>query len=122
LDQAGAQYRSSVLTAFQNVADTLRALQYDADAVKAQVAAEHAASESLAIARKALALGSISYLSLLNAEQTYQQTLINLVQAKANRYADTAALFQALGGGWWNRSDVATVQTFADPAERSTAR
>jgi len=107
LDQAGAQYRSAVLTAFQNVADTLRALQYDAEALKAQVAAEHAASESLAIARKALALGSISYLALLNAEQTYQQTLINLVQAKANRYADTAALFQALGGGWWNRPVVA---------------
>jgi NodT family efflux transporter outer membrane factor (OMF) lipoprotein len=110
LDQAGAQYRSSVLTAFQNVADTLRALQYDADAVKAQVTAEHAASESLSIARKALALGSISYLSLLNAEQTYQQTLINLVQAKANRYADTAALFQALGGGWWNRPDLAAAE------------
>jgi NodT family efflux transporter outer membrane factor (OMF) lipoprotein len=119
LDQAGAQYRGTVLTAFQNVADTLRALQYDADVLKAQVAAEHAASESLAIARKALALGSISYLSLLNAEQTYQQTLISLVQAKANRYADTAALFQALGGGWWNRSDVATVQTLAaDPSQR----
>jgi outer membrane protein TolC len=111
-----------VLTAFQNVADTLRALQYDADAVKAQFAAERAASENLAIARKALALGSISYLSLLNAEQTYQQALISLVQAKANRYADTAALFQALGGGWWNRSDVAAVQTIADPVPRSTAQ
>jgi len=122
LDQAAAQYRSSVLTAFQNVADTLRALQYDADAVKAQFAAERAASENLAIARKALALGSISYLSLLNAEQTYQQALISLVQAKANRYADTAALFQALGGGWWNRSDVAAVQTIADPVPRSTAQ
>jgi len=122
LDQAGAQYRSSVLTAFQNVADTLRALQYDADALNAQVAAEHAASESLAIARKALALGSISYLSLLNAEQTYEQTLIGLVQAKANRYADTAALFQALGGGWWNRPEEAAVQASVNPAQHSTLR
>ncbi len=111
LDQAGAQYRSAVLTAFQNVADTLRALQYDADAVQAQVAAERAAAESLRIVRRALELGSISYLSLLNAEQTYQQAVINLVQAQSNRYADTAALFQALGGGWWNRSSVASEHT-----------
>jgi outer membrane protein TolC len=44
---------------------------------------------------------------LLNAQQTYQQALLSLAQAKAARYADTVALFQALGGGWWNRSDVA---------------
>ena len=106
-DQAAAQYRSTVLTAFQNVADTLHAIQSDADALKAAVAAERAAAKSLAIARSQLELGDISYLALLNAEQTYQQAMINLVQALANRYADTAALFQALGGGWWNRSDVA---------------
>ena len=105
-DQAAAQYRSVVLTAFQNVADTLHAIKSDADALKAAVAAEHAAAKSLAIARTQLELGQISYLLLLNAEQTYQQAMINLVQALANRYADTAALFQALGGGWWNRSDV----------------
>jgi NodT family efflux transporter outer membrane factor (OMF) lipoprotein len=103
-DQAAAQYRSVVITAFQNVADTLRALQFDAEAVNAQVVAEHAAAESLEIARRALQLGSISYLAMLNAEQAYQQAVINLAQARANRYADTAALFQALGGGWWNRS------------------
>ena len=119
LDQAGAQYRASVLTAFQNVADTLRALQYDADALKAQVAAEHAASESLAIARKALELGSISYLSLLNAEQIYEQTVISLVQAKANRYADTAALFQALGGGWWNRPGMGTLALSVTEAKQA---
>ena len=102
-DQAAAQYRSVVLTAFQNVADTLHAIQSDADALKAAVAAEHAAAKSLEIARSQLELGQISYLALLNAEQTYQQAMINLVQALANRYADTAALFQALGGGWWNR-------------------
>jgi NodT family efflux transporter outer membrane factor (OMF) lipoprotein len=105
-DQAAAQYRSVVLTAFQNVADTLHAIQSDADALKAAVAAERAAAKSLAIARSQLELGQISYLALLNAEQTYQQAMVNLVQTLANRYADTAALFQALGGGWWNRSDV----------------
>jgi NodT family efflux transporter outer membrane factor (OMF) lipoprotein len=105
-NQAAAQYRSVVLTAFQNVADSLYAIQSDADALKATVAAERAAAKSLSIARTQLDLGQISYLALLNAEQTYQQAMINLVQAFANRYTDTAALFQALGGGWWNRSDV----------------
>jgi len=53
-------------------------------------------------------LGSVGYLALLNAEQTYQQAVLNLAQAQANRYADTAALFQALGGGWWNRESSAS--------------
>ncbi len=105
-DQAAAQYRSTVLTAFQNVADSLHAIQSDADELKAAAAAEHAAAKSLSIAQHQLELGDISYLGLLNAEQTYQQAVINMVQALANRYSDTAALFQALGGGWWNRSDV----------------
>ena len=105
-DQAAAQYKSTVLTAFQNVADTLHAIQLDADALKAAAIAERAAAKSLAIVRKQLELGDISYLALLNAEQTYQQTVVNLVQALANRYTDTAALFQALGGGWWNRPDL----------------
>jgi outer membrane protein TolC len=125
LDQAGAQYRSTVLTSFQNVADTLRALEYDADALKAQVAAEQAATESLRLARKSLELGSISYLSLLNAEQTYEQAIISRVQAQANRYTDTAALFQALGGGWWNRSDpnvAKPISTSADQTAESPAR
>ena len=106
-DQAAAQYRGTVLTAFQNVADTLRALQSDADALKAQVEAERSAANSLAIAREQFKVGAISYPSLLNAQETYLQARISLVQAQAIRYADTAALFQALGGGWWNRSDVA---------------
>jgi NodT family efflux transporter outer membrane factor (OMF) lipoprotein len=105
LDQVAAQYRSAVITAFQNVVDTLRALQNDADALKATLAAERAATDSLAISIKLQKLGAISYLTALNAQQAYQQAVINLVQARANRYADTAALFQALGGGWWNRHD-----------------
>jgi len=105
-DQAAAQYRGAVLTAFQNVADTLHAIKSDAEALKAADAAERAAARNLDIARAQLGLGDVSYLALLGAEQTYQQAQINLVQAIASRYADTAALFQALGGGWWNRSDV----------------
>jgi outer membrane protein TolC len=105
-DQAAAQYRSTVLSAFQDVADTLHAIQSDAEALKAATAAEKAAAKSLSIARHRLELGDISYLSLLSAQQTYLQAEIVLVMAQANRYADTVALFQALGGGWWNRSDV----------------
>ncbi len=104
--QAAEQYRSTVLTAFQNVADTLNALQQDADALKASAAAKDAAGVTLDLTKKQLESGYANYLELLNAEQAYQQALINLVQAQSNRYSDTAALFQALGGGWWNRSDV----------------
>ena len=104
--QASEQYRSTVLTAFQNVADTLNALQQDADALKAAAAAKDAAAVTLDLARKQFQAGYVNYLGLLNAEQAYQQAVINLVQAQANRYADTAALFQALGGGWWNRPDI----------------
>ena len=106
-DQSAWLYRSAVITAFQNVADSLRALQFDADALKAAVASERAAAESLEIARRQLQLGAISYLTLLNAQNTYQVARIALVQAQANRFADTAALFQALGGGWWNRGNSA---------------
>jgi NodT family efflux transporter outer membrane factor (OMF) lipoprotein len=104
--QAAEQYRSTVLTAFQNVADTLHALRQDADSLKAAADATNAASDTLELSKKQYGSGYLSYLALLNAEQAYQQALINLVQAQANRYADTAALFQALGGGWWNRPDV----------------
>ena len=105
--QAAEQYRSTVLTALQNVADTLSALEQDAEAVKADAAAADAAKVTLELAQRQLQDGYASYLSLLNAEQSYQQARINLVQAQASRYADTAALFQALGGGWWHRADLA---------------
>ena len=102
-DAAAAQYRGTLLAAFQNVADTLRALESDASALKAQAEAESLASQSLALATSQYKLGAISNLNLLDAERAYQETHITLVQAQAARYADTAALFQALGGGWWNR-------------------
>jgi NodT family efflux transporter outer membrane factor (OMF) lipoprotein len=102
LDQAAAQYRAAVILALQNVADTLRALQADADALKANAGAERAALAQFDIARKQRSLGTISAVALLAAEQAYQQAELSVVQARANRYADTAALFQALGGGWWN--------------------
>jgi len=114
LEQAAAQYRSTVIKAFQNVADALRALQYDADTLHEQAAAEQAASDSLALARVQYQAGAISYLTLLNADRTWQQARISLVQAQAARFADTAALFQALGGGWWHRTDVAADENGPD--------
>jgi NodT family efflux transporter outer membrane factor (OMF) lipoprotein len=105
LDEAGAQYRTVVLGALQNVADTLYALQYDAQAVEANERAEQAARHSLDTTHASLSQGSITYLDLLNAEQAQAQAVSNLEQARANYLADTAALFVALGGGWWNRPD-----------------
>jgi len=107
LDQVGAQYRSTVITAFQNVADALHAIQTDSDALTAAAAAQSAASRSLAIARKQLTLGQVSGVALLTAQQAESQTRLALVQAEANRFADTAALFQALGGGWQQSNQAA---------------
>jgi NodT family efflux transporter outer membrane factor (OMF) lipoprotein len=104
--QAVAQYRSTVIAAFQNVADTLHALVSDADELKAADKAERAAKHSLDLTATQYQTGYASYLALLSAQQTYNQAVINTVQAQANRYADTAALFEALGGGWWNRADL----------------
>jgi len=104
--QAAEQYRSTVLTAFQNVADTLTALEQDAGGLKAAAAAADAAKLTLDLSTRQWQDGYAGYLALLGAEQAYQQARLNLVQAQANRYADTAALFQALGGGWWHRADL----------------
>jgi len=105
LDQAGAQYRGAVILACQNVADTLRALQSDADTLKAGAEAERAAKRAFDLARRQRELGTISMVAVLNAEQAYQQAELAYVQAEASRYSDTAGLFQALGGGWWNRTE-----------------
>lgn len=104
--QAAEQYRATVLTAFQNVADTLHALLQDANSLRAAAASRDAAKASLDLARNQFEAGYSGYLPFLTAEQAYQQASILLVQAQASRYADTAALFQALGGGWWNRADL----------------
>lgn len=105
--QAAAQYRSTVLSACQNVADTLAALAEDAEGLKAAATAADAAKTTLDLAQRQWQDGYAGYLALLSAQQAYQQARINLVQAQASRYADTAALFQALGGGWWHRQDLA---------------
>jgi NodT family efflux transporter outer membrane factor (OMF) lipoprotein len=98
-------YRGTVIDAVQNVADALRALQNDADALRAARDYERAAKISFDLANQQMQNGNANVLLLLNAQQTYLQSVIQVVQAQAARMSDTAALFQALGGGWWNRSE-----------------
>lgn len=100
---ARAQYQSTVLEAFKNVADSLRALQHDAEELKYQRSAELAARRALDLTSSQFRLGGASYVSLLIAERAYQNTRIDRIKAEGVRFTDTAALFQALGGGWWNR-------------------
>ena len=104
-DQAYAQYRVTVIAALQNVADTLRALQTDANALKAAYEAERAAKVSFDLVRHQFDSGYTNILLLINAQQTYLQARLATIQARANRLSDTVALYQALGGGWWNRPE-----------------
>jgi NodT family efflux transporter outer membrane factor (OMF) lipoprotein len=104
-EQAFALYQLTVLIAFQDVADVLLALEYDATALKAQAEAEAAARESLEVTQQQIKVGAANYVQLFNAQRQYSLAKFALVQAQAARYADTAALFQALGGGWWNRPE-----------------
>ena len=108
---AAANYQATVITAFGNVSDALEALQADADALAAQSVAASTAAESLRIVRAQYKSGADTYLQVLTAEQNDQTASINLVKARAQRFSDTAALFQSLGGGWWNRTDVAATST-----------
>ena len=118
LEQAKAQYRGAVLVAFQNVADSLEALQGDARGLDAAIAVDRSAAKAMASAHKQLGYGEIASLTVLNAEQTRAQARSAVTQARAARLADSAALFQALGGGWWNRADFAGASPAAAPARR----
>ena len=104
---AAANYRNTVVTSFQNVADVLSALALDARALEANQAAEQAAARSLSLAQLQYGAGGVAYLTVLTAQTQYQNAVIGLIRAQATRYTDTVALFAALGGGWWNRHDVA---------------
>ncbi len=105
--EAAEQYRSTVLTAFQNVADSLAALDQDAAGLRAAAAAERATKRAFELTRRQRLAGYAGDVTLFGAEQTYLQARIGLIQAQANRFADTVALFQALGGGWWRNADLA---------------
>jgi NodT family efflux transporter outer membrane factor (OMF) lipoprotein len=106
LQVAAAQYQNVVIGAFQNVADVLSALQYDALTLNAAQTAADAAGKSLAVTQDQYRLGAVPFTAVLSAQTTYQNAAITQVKANATRLADTAALFQAMGGGWWHRNDV----------------
>jgi NodT family efflux transporter outer membrane factor (OMF) lipoprotein len=114
LIQATEQYRSTVITAYQNVADALHAITTDAEALKASREAEQAAKTILDITLKQNQIGYVDWLTLYSAEIGYDQAELNVIQARAVRFGDTAALYQALGGGWWNRTDQASDNTQGD--------
>jgi NodT family efflux transporter outer membrane factor (OMF) lipoprotein len=101
-EEALAIYKGTVLQAFKDVADVLKALEADARSLQAEAAAADAAGKSLNLTKEQFRLGGVSYINLLITQRQYQEARISLVLAQATRFADTAALFQALGGGWWH--------------------
>lgn len=97
---AAAQYRVTVLNAFGEVANVLRALQIDADALAAQARSRDAAKRNLELVQTSYDTGAASYLEVLDATRQYQQATLAFIQARTTRLADTVALYAALGGGW----------------------
>ncbi|MGH8114736.1 MAG: efflux transporter outer membrane subunit, partial [Rhodanobacteraceae bacterium] len=106
-----ANYQSTVLGAFRNVADVLRALQHDSSFLDAQARAMQAAQQALVLVKTQYQAGGVDFLSLLTSETQFQNARIALVQAQAQRYADTAALYVALGGGEWMDTTAQAVDT-----------
>jgi outer membrane protein TolC len=121
-DQVSAQYRMVVLQAFANVADSLTALDNDAQALRAEYEAVNAAKDGLTLIERQFDDGAVSSVSLLTAQQIFQQTRIAYSRAIASRYADSVLLFQALGGGWWNRRDQGTLQVAGTDYASSSTR
>jgi NodT family efflux transporter outer membrane factor (OMF) lipoprotein len=111
LQAAGAQYQVTVLSAFENVANALQALQYDADTLAADQLAEQTSAHSLRVTQSQVQLGGQPFTAVLTAQSTYETAVIARVKAQAARLADTAALYQALGGGWWHRDDAGNAAT-----------
>jgi outer membrane protein TolC len=122
LKQAAAQYQSAVITAYQNVADSLHASLSDAEALAAQVDAENAAKVTYDLTLRQMQVGYVNTLILLAAETAYDQVLLSRIQAQAARYDDTVALFQSLGGGWWNRTAKAAAMNATKSGQTASAR
>ena len=114
--QALSSYRGTVIAAFVDVADALQALQHDSDSYTAHNRALQAARESQELAAAEYRAGKYTELQVLTAEQQYQSAALTQVQADAQRFTDTAALFRALGGGWWNANDDAPLSAAATPS------
>ncbi len=104
-DQAKAQYRDTVVKAFQNVADALRALQSDARSVQSARAAEGTAKKYLDHVRLRLKFGGVSQLEVVDAQRSYLAAANSRIQSEAQRLTDTVALFVALGGGWGSQKE-----------------
>jgi len=103
-EQAGAAYQETVLQALQNVADVLRALEADAARLKERADAEERALRLRDITAARLAAGGVSQAAVLEATRQHHRAMLEKTQAAADRYADSAALLQALGGGWWQEA------------------
>ena len=101
-EEAGANYQQVVLLAFEQVADSLRAIDHDAQTLQARTEAAGQAELTFHTASQRYDAGGISQLAVLDAQRQYLQTALDRVNSAASRYSDSAALFQALGGGWWN--------------------
>jgi NodT family efflux transporter outer membrane factor (OMF) lipoprotein len=109
-EQAAATYRQTVLAAFEQVADTLRGLEHDAEALEAQGRAVKAAEDALRLIQINYQSGIATYLQVLTADGQYQQAQLAFIQAKTQRLQDTVALYVALGGGWWNAPAAVSAQ------------
>ena len=94
-----------MLESFQNVADVLRALEFDAELLAVQTNAEKNAKISFNLMKIQYTLGKVDYVTLLSTKEKYLLAHLNVIQAEARRLNDTAALFQSLGGGWWNHNN-----------------
>ncbi len=114
--QAMAVYRETVLGAFEQVADTLQALDHDAAALRANSEALATAKQALHLVQVNYAAGLTTYLDVLNADAQYHQAELADVQAAALRYQDTVALFAALGGGWWSQEHASVAASMSPDA------
>lgn len=112
-EEAGANYQQVVLQAFEQVADSLRAIDHDAQTLQARTEAATQAEATYQIASRRFSAGGISHLTLLDAQRQHLQTMLDRTTSAANRYSDSASLLQALGGGWWNETQASTKGTTA---------
>jgi len=117
--EAGSVYQQTLLQAFLEVANALRAIEHDAQTLQAQSQAAAQAEGTYQIASRRYSAGGISQLTLLDAQRQYLQTMLDQTNSAASRYADSASLFQALGGGWWNETRASTVNS--KPTAKGTA-
>ncbi len=112
-DAAYADYRQAVLAAFAQVGNVLAALEQDARALRARDAALRSAHAGYTIVAVQYRAGAADYTDLLSSESAWQSALVAQLRARADRLQDTVALYQALGGGWWNAADQAHDSTTA---------